>query len=249
VTLSSATGGILEDDRAVGTINDNDPIPALSVSNVTSAEGNSGTSYAKFTISLSRPKSEAITVDFETDNGTAIAPADYRSKSGTKVFLPGQTTKTVSVAIVADSTQESAETFFLNLVDPDGATVADGQGLGTITDDDGPVTISINDISVIEASGTNTKTAIFTVSLSRAPSEPVTVSYATADGTATAPSDYTAKSGTLTFSSDTLTRSLGVITIGDNTLEPDETFVVNLSNPVNATIGDGQGQCTLVNND
>jgi uncharacterized delta-60 repeat protein len=248
VHLSSPSGGVIANGTAEGTINDNDPTPALSVSDTTVTEGNSGTTYATFTMSLTNPKSDTITVDFETSDGTATAPSDYAARSGTKVFLPGQTTKTVSVAVRGETVQEPDETFFLNLLDPDGATIADGQGIGTIADDDRP-TISINDKTVTETNGTTTVNMVFNVTLSKAGTSTVTVQYATANGTAVAPGDYTAKSGTLTFSVGQTSKTITIVIRGDNLDEPNETFFVNLSNATNATIADPQGMGTITDND
>jgi len=77
----------------------------------------------------------------------------------------------------------------------------------------------------------------------------VTVNYATADGTATAGSDYTAKSGSVTFTAGATSRTITVSILGDRTPEPNETFFVNLSSPVNTTIANGQGVGTILNDD
>jgi uncharacterized repeat protein (TIGR01451 family) len=111
-----------------------------------------------------------------------------------------------------------------------------------------PPTISINDISVTEGN-VGSVSAVFTVSLSRAPDNTVTVDYATASGTATAGVDYNVTSGTLTFSPGVSSRTISVPVYGDTSIESSETFFVNLSLPVNATIADSQGLCTILNND
>jgi hypothetical protein len=89
--------------------------------------------------------------------------------------------------------------------------------------------------------GPATVTAIFTVTLSSPSSSPVTVNYATTDGTATAGQDYTAASGTLTFNPGELTKTIRITILADQIVEPEETFLVNLSGALNATIGDGEG--------
>ena len=109
-------------------------------------------------------------------------------------------------------------------------------------------TLSINDVSVTEGNAGAT-TATFTVSLSAAASTAVTVNYATADATATAGSDYVAGSGTLSFAVGETAKTLTITVNGDTTVEPNETFLVNLSTPVGATIADAQGQGTIVNDD
>ena len=105
-------------------------------------------------------------------------------------------------------------------------------------------TLSINDVTLNEEHD-GTVEAVFTVTLAAADGATVTVDYQTADGTATAGSDYAAAVGTLTFPAGTTTQSIAVVVTGDTEDEPDESFLVNLSNPANATIGDGQGVGTI----
>ncbi|MEQ8973778.1 MAG: glycoside hydrolase family 9 protein [Coleofasciculus sp. C1-SOL-03] len=111
-----------------------------------------------------------------------------------------------------------------------------------------PPTLSINDVSLTEGNS-GTKNATFTVNLSEASTQSVSVNYATANDTATAGSDYTAESGTLTFAAGETSKTISVAVTGDTTVESDETFNVNLSNASNATIGDSQGVGTILNND
>ena len=104
-------------------------------------EGNAGTTNANFTVSLSAPSGMNVTVNYATANGTATQPADYTTTSGTLTFTPGQGTKTISVPVVGDVLDEIDETFVVNLSGPTNATIADTQGVGTITDDD-PVAVA-----------------------------------------------------------------------------------------------------------
>lgn len=85
--------------------------------------------------------------------------------------------------------------------------------------------------------------------LSAASGKTVTVKYATANGTATAPADYTAASGTLTFTAGEVSKTINVPVKGETVHEANETFKVNLTSPVNATISDGLGAGTILNND
>ncbi len=110
--------------------------PNLSIDDVSIPEGNGGSSSADFTVTLSSPSSQTVTVDFATGNGTATAPVDYTAVSGTLTFAPGQTTRTVSVPVNGDTDFEGNETFFVNLTNANNAVVSDGQGQGTITNDD-----------------------------------------------------------------------------------------------------------------
>jgi hypothetical protein len=122
--------------------------------------------------------------------------------------------------------------------------------MGTILNDDGATSgLSINNMSKAEGSRGTSLPFIFTVTLSPARSSPVTVNYATANGTATAPSDYTAKNGTLTFAPGETSKPVSVSVNGDRVVEPNETFTVNLSSPSGATLSDGQGVGTILNDD
>src|SRR5207244_3040068 len=135
---------------------------------------------------------------------------------------------------------EADETFFVNLSGVVHGSIGKGQGIGTIVNDDGMPSLSINDVSVFEGNS-GTVGASFTVSMTGGSSQPVTVSFATANGTATSPSDYQANSGTLTFAPGEASKKMVVKVNGDTVYESDETFFVNLSNPVNATISKAQG--------
>ena len=115
------------------------PPPAISVSNVTVAEGNSGPVNATFNVSLSASTTDPVMVDFTTYDGTAKAGSDYEARSGTLTFAPGETSKTITVLVNGDTVPEADETFLLVLTDPVNATIANGQGTGTITNDDGPL--------------------------------------------------------------------------------------------------------------
>ena len=161
-------------------------------------------------------------------------------------FPVSTTTQTFAVTTINDTTAESTETFNVNLSNPSNPTIADAQGVGTINDNDAAQTsLSINNVTVTEGG-----TANFTVSLSAASTSTVTVAASTANGTAVAPGDYTARSNvTLTFAPNTTTQTFAVTTINDTTAESTQTFNVNLSNPSNATIADAQGVGTITDND
>jgi Calx-beta domain len=219
------------------------------------AEGNAGQTAFRFTVSLDQAQSEPVTVDFATADGTATAPSDYTATSGTLTFATGETTKTVTVQVNGDTSVEPDETFNLNLANATGnATIADAQGVGTIVNDDQvvivpPSRISINDVRMAEGNAGQTAFR-FTVSLDTAQSAPVMVDFATGDGTATAPSDYVASSGTLTFAPGETSATATVQINGDTAKESDETFNANLSNATgNAAIADGHAFGTIVNDD
>ena len=198
VTLSNAVNIGIARAVATGTITDNDPLPALSIGDVTVAEGNGGVSNAVFTVTLSPASGRTVTVAFATASGTAVVGSDFTTASGTLTFNAGTTTQTVTVPVNGDLLNETDEQFSVVLSTPANATIADGTGAGTILNDDPVPSISIADAAVAEGNS-GTRNAVFTLSLSAASAQTVTVSYATANGSATDGSDYTAASGTATF--------------------------------------------------
>src|SRR5687767_10222458 len=177
------------------------------------------------------------------DNGTAGA-ADYTAGTGTLSFAAGVTTQTITVPINDDLLDEIDETFTVNLASPTNATIADGTGVGTILDNDATPSLSINDVTVNENAGT----ATFTVSLSAPSSLAVSVDYSMTNGTA-GTADYTAGAGTLNFAAGVTTQTITVPITDDLLDELDATFTVNLAGPTNATIADGTGVGTILDND
>lgn len=236
---NSATGTILNDD-----------LPNLTINDVTANEGNAGLTNFTFTVSLSAPAGPGgVTFDIATANGSATAGVDYVANSLTGQTIPaGSSTYTLTVQVNGDALNEPTETFFVNVTNVVNAVVVDGQGVGTIVNDDPLPSLSINDVSVVEGNA-GTVNAVFTVSLSTASGQTVSVNYATANGTAAAPADYTSTSGTLTFPAGTTTQTITVPVIGETIPEANETFFVNLSGAVNATISDNQGVGTITNDD
>src|SRR5262249_40424057 len=157
---------------------------------------------------------QLVTVQYTTANSTAIAGSDYQAASGTLTIPAGQTTGTITVPVIGDRLGEPNETFFVNLSDASNATVADNLGSGTITDDE--PRISISDVSKKEGRNGKTTMFTFTVTLSAAYDQPVTMSFRTADGTATTgDQDYAAKSGTLTFDPGEITKTIAIEVKGD----------------------------------
>lgn len=248
VSLSGAVNATIADATGVGTVLDNDTTPALSISDVSVTEGNTGMVNAVFTVTLSVVGSQTVTVNYATVNGTAIAPADYTAKSGTLSFAAGATTETITVAVAGDTLDEADDTFSVNLSGPVNATIADAAGTGTIIDDDAAPTLTIANASTTEGNA-GTKKLTFTLTLSKASGRSLSVAYATANGSAVAGSDYSALSGTVVFAAGTVSRTIAVDILGDTIREPNETFVVNLSLPVNVILGVTQATGTILNND
>jgi Calx-beta domain len=212
-------------------------------------EGNSGNTPGFLPVTLSVASASPVTIDFTTAPGTATAPSDYAIATGTITFAPGETTRNVTLSIVGDTTVEPHETFFVNLSNlSGGGTITDAQGVFTINNDDGAVELSVADQSTLEGD-TGSTDALHAVTLSAVTGSPITVGFATADGTATSGVDYVATTGTLTFAPGVTSRNVTVSITGDTLVEANETYFVNLSNPVGATILDGQGLGTIIDDD
>ena len=230
------------------------PAPTVSIGGVSLAEGTGGTTAFEFTVALSAAASKSVSVDFATANGTAASPTDYAATSGKLTFASGDTAKTITVQVNGDAAAEADETFLVALSNPKAATIGDGQGLGTIVNDDtqpAQPSLAINDISLGEGNGGGTTNAVFTISLSApAPASGVTFDIATANGSASSASDYTAK--TVLGATIPPGASLYAFTVpvaADMTVEGPETFFANVSNVAGAAVLDGQGQATIVNDD
>lgn len=200
-------------------------------------------SNAGVTVSLNQIAADPITVHYTTSGGTAGAGTDYTTSSGTLTFPVGTTTQTIDVPILDGAT--AGNTFNVVLSSPTGgASISSGTSTVTISNAASVPSLSVADISVNEATS-GSVTADLTVTLSAASSEPVMVSYATADGTAVAGTNYTAATGTLTFPAGTTTEPISVTVLGG--VASAAGFVVNLNTPVNATISNGSATVTIEN--
>lgn len=233
-------------------------LPAISIADVAIIEGNSGETTAELTVTLSKAAAGAVTVAYQTQDVTAtVADMDYvAAAAGSQLVIPaGQTSGKIALKIKGDTKVESDETFKVLLSNAQNATIVDGEGVCTITNDDSPSpgvpAVSIAGITVTEGNS-GTKVARFQVSLSYAASVPVTVGLRTEDGSAEAADDdfVPLPSGSLlTFDPGQTSKMIDVQVKGDTKFEQDEAFTVVLSAPVNATIGQAAGVCTIVNDD
>ena len=254
INLTNAVGATVTDGQGQGTIINDDVAPTLSINDVTLLEGDLGTTNAVFTVTLSTASGQTVTIGASSANGTATNPSDYIALAPTVLtFAPGETSKTVTMAINGDTSNEANETFFINLNNAVNATVTDNQGLGTIINDDvvppSMTSISISDVSVVEGNS-GTTDAVFTVTLSEASTQTVTVTATSANGSATAPSDYlTLPPTVVTFAPGEISKTVTVTVNGDKSIELDETFFVNLTAAINATISDSQAEGTITNDD
>jgi hypothetical protein len=260
VRLTEAKGAKIQRRVGFGIINDDDgagpqsQTPTIRISDVSQNEGNAGLTPFVFNVTLSSAHDKTVTVDFQTSNGTAkAADNDYQPTNGTLTFLPGETSKNITVNVIGDTKPELDESFIVNLSKASNGIIVKAAGVGKILNDDGNPSLRINDVSILEGNPGQITKAVFTVSLTGQLDEELTINYVTADGTATAGVDYVATSGTLVFAPGETTKTIEVDVLGDALVEPDETFFVNLNNPslsadkVVVTTSSGKG--TILNDD
>ena len=224
------------------------PLPTISIDDVTVTEGNAGTLTATFTVTQSgRGKSS---LRYATAHGTATSPDDFLSKTGRLKFAGNHRKNKVAVTVVGDTLDEANETFFVRLSAPVGITFSDDEGKGTITDNDAPPSVSsVATLTVPEGNSGDTPVASIDVTLSAVSGKHISVDYTTVDVSALAGTDYIATSGPLDFPAGQTSRSVLVQLVGDDDSEGDETFELDLADPVNATLGAHPTVVTIQDND
>ena len=244
LVLSDLRGAALGRGSALGTIRDDDEPPALSIAGDTGSED---VGELVFSVTLMARAPTEVTVNYATMDDTAIAGDDYGPVEGTLTFAPGETARTIRVAVVDDAVDEAdEESFAVTLSGPSGATLAHALATGVIRDDDEPPALSVADAAGDEDVGA----LEFAVALSAASGIEVSASYATKDGTATAGGDYEAATGTLMFAPGEVSQTICVAILDDALHEADEeTFSLSLSALRNATAADDSATGTIRDND
>jgi hypothetical protein len=220
----------------------------LSIADAFVKEGRRGKNTLSFVVTLSPAAGVPVTVNAATANGTALAGTDYVATSTILTFPPGSTQQSVTVIVNGDDLNEIDETFFVRLSGATGAAITDGEAAGTILNDDDVPALRVSD-PVMREGNSGTTALTFQVKLSNPSSFPVSVSYATADGSAQAGSDYVAASGSLTFAPGMTSQPVVVNVKGDTLREPNEHFFLQLSNATNAAIVYGRGIAIILNDD
>ena len=237
IARASATATIIDNDAPSGT-------PQVSINNLTVDEAD-GT--ANFVITLDRPSAGVVSINYATQDGTALAGSDYVAEAGTLKFAPGETAKTVKVQLINDTLPEGAEAFSLALSGLVGATALNPVGTAVIAANDEPVvskaSISIDDVTVGEQDGF----ADFVIRLDAPTSAPLTVNYSTAPSTATNYSDFIPVSGALTFAPGETVKTVSVQVVDNPDTEATEVYKMNLSSPsANATIARATATATII---
>lgn len=200
-------------------------VPTVSINNVTLNEGNSGTTGFIFTVTLSEASSEYVSVNFATVDGSATNSSDFQFTSGTISFAPGETSKIIIVLVNNDTVPEADETFTVVLSDAVNAVIANGNGTGTILNDDnaGNCTLSISPGSLnVGAAGSSGNTISVTTQPGCAFTAASSDSFITINSGANGSGN-----GTISFSvaANTGAARTGTIVVGG------QTFTVNQSAP------------------
>ena len=244
LVLSDPRGATLGRGSALGRIRDDDEPPALAIAGDTGPED---VGELVFSVTLTARAPTEVTVNYATMDDTAIAGDDYGPVEGTLTFAPGETARTIRVAVVDDALDEAdEESFAVMLSGPSGATLAHALATGVIRDNDEPPALSVADAAGDEDVGE----LAFEVTLSVPSGIEVSVAYATKDGTAAAGSDYAAATGTLVFAPGEVSQTIRVAILDDALHEADEeTFEMTLARLANATPADVSATGTIRDND
>ena len=232
------------------------PPPSIAINDVSVLEGDSifTPNTAQFSVTLSGPSAFPINVNFAITSGTAILSDDFDPSQGTLTFQPGTTSKNLSVNVLGDINIEPDETFFVNLSQPQFATIADGQAVGTITNDDATVQLNVSLLSVAE----NDNRANLTVTRVGATFADVTIDYKTSDtsgltncnvvnGVASSRCDYATSVRTLRFAAGETARTISIPIVDDAYAEGNESFTITLSNPTRVRLGTPASATVTIN--
>jgi hypothetical protein len=255
LTLATAPGYTINTPAAVtGTITNDDssalPVISVAATDASAAETATGITAnpGQFTLTrLGGNINQAVTVNY-TLTGTATNGTDYTSLPTSVTFAAGSSTAIVTVTPTNDTIFEATETAILTLATGTGYTVSTTNTAATvnIADNDLQPTINLSANQTIVEGNTNPQNVSYTVTLSNASTQAITVQYATANGTAIGGSDYTSATGTLTFNPGIITQVINIPILNDSLNEANETFTLNLTTATNATLGTAKTATTTI---
>ena len=206
-------------------------------------EGNVGNKTVNIPVHLSAQTSRTASVSYSVTAVSATANVDFVPTSGSLTFNPGIDTQNVPVQFIGDTIDENTETFLLTLSNAVNASITTPTTFVPIVDDDPLAQLTVTDVAVLEGAGAK---AVFSIALNVPSGRSLQVNFSTANGTATAGTDYTLTSGNLVFAPGETLKQVEVPILTDGTAEADETFFLNLTNPLRVAITDGQGLGTIV---
>ena len=241
LALANARNARLPRAPGRGIIRDNDAL--LTITGARAGEASGRLEFVVTATGIGAGNASA-TVDYATEDRTAIAGDDYDPVSGTLTFTAERAEQVVAVSVVDDAVDEPDETLAVVLTDAANGMIGTATAVGVIVDDD-----PVPELRISGGTASEGEMIGFVVTLSGSTARTVTVDYATTDGSATAGADYGSVSGRFTFAPGESSATVSVDLVDDETYEPDETFVARLSSPVNAVIVTGEATGTILDND
>lgn len=248
LNLSAAANANLATTQVVGTIENDAAYPSASIADSSVVATSPNSTLESFTVTLSGPSGQAVSVDYATADGTAVAGTDYASTSGTLTFNPGQTSQTITVPVLAETSYRGNRSFTVSLSNPVNVDLGRSEATGAIVEGGALPALTINDVAIQEPD-LGTSTAVFTVTLAPSSGLTTTVAYSTVDLSAVAGVNYTATSGTLTFAPGQTTQTISVPILDDLKVDPTLQFGVVLSSPSNATLARTEGVGSILDTD
>ncbi|MFT3882327.1 MAG: Calx-beta domain-containing protein [Gemmatales bacterium] len=245
VTLSNPSHATLGQASATYTIIDDDQLPTIQFVD-SASQGSEAGAQVFIPIKLSIPYVYPVTVKYSVIGGTAQAGVDYTLPEGQITFAPGETSKVVPVTIINDTLSETGESIII-YVQPVTNALYGQQSVHvyTILDDDPPIV----GFASSTGSGQEGGSSDIIVYLSKVWTLPVTVNVSLTGGSAVLGTDYVINLGSLTFAPGETTKTISMSTINDAIDELDESVVLELSQPSNATLGQGTFTYTILDDD
>ncbi len=235
--LSAPEHAALSDvTEARGTIQDDDGEPTVSIYD---QEGAEGAGSLLLPVRLSRPSSQLVTVQFASSDGTANAGSDFVTSQGIVIFQRGSTEGKIRIQILEDSEVEADETFRVTLSNARHARIAQETGIGTILDNDGSPTVSVQSVSVSRS------VAVFELNLSTSSALPVVVSYASQDGSALAGKDYKPVAGQVIFAPGDVSKTIEVKLLANEPVWQAKTFALVVLSAVNAEVEQARTEAVM----
>ncbi|MEA3404160.1 MAG: Calx-beta domain-containing protein [Pseudomonadota bacterium] len=237
ILLTACGGGGSSDTSA-----DPDPtLPTISISNTQALHTETS---VEIVVALSEISDKIVTVNYATLDGSALDSTDYIAQSGTIEFAVGEINKTIVIELVASRDTSTSKNFLVDISNPVNATLETSQSNITLLDSDETVlpSILIADTQTIDSA----QSVEVGLTLSAASTEVISVNYATADGTALAATDYITATGTVEFAVGETSKTITIELVYGRDTSSTKTFVINLSDPINATIADTEASITLL---
>lgn len=245
---------MIDTTASVLLINDDGALPVITLLDANADEDSSSGIW--FRLELNRAAQFDIDVTFKTVDGTAIGGKDYRSSTGVVTIRRGMTSQSLWLDLIDDSVFEGSERFGVDIAtSTPTVTIARSHATGTIRENEAAPGVSILDMAILEGStDTGIRPALVEVRLDKQSDLPVTINFATQSGTAIPTSspggtDYVSASGQLVIPPGQTQAFIQVDLVADRTREPDESFLVQISAPVNARIVDPIAVCDIINDD